>query len=182
MQKRCVSANTVPDSRDVIPCLRCGVCCTRWQPQLELEEVGHIARHLGLSTEDFKRAYLVERAERFGLLLLVQEQGHCIFLRYRGNEAECAINAFKPIACQKWTPSLSRPECQEGLKKYKTSGLLILPGEIYASQEDLTTFYRSLEASRTCWGTPEPMSTGNTAKHPDCKSNERGASQRKPAC
>jgi Fe-S-cluster containining protein len=104
-----------------------------------------MARHLGLSTEDFKRAYVVERAQRFGLLLLVQEGGHCIFLRYRGDEAECAINAFKPIACRKWTPSLSRPECREGLHKCKTSGPLILPGQIYESQEDLTTFYRSLE-------------------------------------
>ena len=145
MERRCVSSDTGPDSRDVIPCLRCGICCTRWQPQLDLEELGPIARHLGLSTEELKRAYLVERAERFGLLLLVQEEGRCVFLRYSGDEAECAINAFKPIACRKWTPSLSRPECQEGLKKYKTSGLLILPAHIYESQEDLTAFYRSLE-------------------------------------
>jgi hypothetical protein len=40
---------------------------------------------------------------------------------------------------------LISPGMSGGFKKYKTSGLLILPAQIYESQEDLTTFYRSLE-------------------------------------
>src|SRR4030042_4267431 len=102
-QETSISSDTAPHDGEIIPCLRCGVCCTRWQPQLDPEEVSVVAQHLGLSTEEFQRDCIAEHPRRFGLHLLRRDEGHCLFLAYKNDEAECTINAFKPVACCKWT-------------------------------------------------------------------------------
>jgi len=130
---------------DVIPCLRCGICCTRWQPEIDTEEASIIAQGLGVSPGELYQDYLEESPKKLGLYLLRRNEKGCIFLRYEGEKADCVIHSFKPAACRRWMPSLFRPECREGLKRIKSNDHLLLPSEIYYSPEELTTFYHSLE-------------------------------------
>ena len=129
-----------------IPCLQCGVCCTRCQPQINAEEASIIAQSLDISLEDFYRDYIDKKAQ-MAICLLRQSNSGCVFLQYEGEKALCTIHPFKPEACRRWIPSLSRSECRDGLKKQRSSNhLLLLPGEIYISKEELSAFYYSLES------------------------------------
>lgn len=127
-----------------IPCLQCGVCCTRWQPQIDAEEASIIAQGLGISLEDFHRDYVDEKPQ-IAICLLRRSDNGCVFLQYEDEKASCIIHTFKPEACCRWMPSLSRPECKEGLKKQRSSNYLLFPSEIYTSEEELNAFYHSLE-------------------------------------
>ena len=104
-----------------IECLRCGVCCTRHQPQLNAAESGIIARGLKMSTEDF----LTELAQftNIGYLLRRSEKG-CVFLTVDadGSQASCTIHHFRPEACRNWVASLSRGECREGADRTEKQG------------------------------------------------------------
>jgi Fe-S-cluster containining protein len=128
-----------------IPCLRCGVCCTRWQPQIDGEEAGIIAQGLEVSLEEFYQYYVEENPLRLGLCLLRRDEKGCIFLQYEGEQASCIIHPFRPTACRQWMPSLSRPECREGLKRCESGDHLLLPSEIYGSEEELSALCHSLE-------------------------------------
>ena len=136
-----------------IPCLCCGICCTRWQPQIDGEEAGTIAQGLGISLEEFYQYYVEENPRRLGICLLRRDEKGCIFLQYEGEQASCIIHPFKPTACRQWMPSLSRPECKEGLKRRKSGDHLLLPGEIYGSEEELSAFCHSLENLEKIKGT-----------------------------
>ncbi len=130
---------------DIIPCLRCGICCTRWQPEVDTEEANIIAQGLGISGKEFHRDYIEESPKKLGLCLLRRNEKGCIFLLYEGEKANCVIHSFRPAACRDWIPSMSRSECREGLKKRKSNDQLLLPNDIYSSEEEFTTFSHSLE-------------------------------------
>jgi len=130
---------------EAIPCLRCGICCTRWQPQIDSEEAGIMAQGLGISLEEFYQYYVEENPQKLGIYLLRQGEKGCIFLQYEGEQASCIIHPFKPAAYRQWMPSLSHLECREGLKRRKSDDHLLLPSEIYASEEELGAFYHSVE-------------------------------------
>jgi len=130
-----------------IPCLRCGTCCTKWQPPLDREEIETIAKGLGMTQEEFYRDYVQEYPPRPGTYLLRRKNNACVFLKYENDQATCLIHSFKPAACRSWTPSLSRRECQEGLRKRRENGLLVLPQELYSSNGELAAFCRSLHGN-----------------------------------
>jgi Fe-S-cluster containining protein len=130
---------------DAVPCLRCGVCCTRWQPQIDAREAAAIARGLGVSVAGFYRDYLEDDSRKRGLHLLRRSEERCIFLRNSQGHASCAIHSFRPEACRQWVPSLARPECREGLRGKEAADRLLLPREMYASEDGLNAFCQSLE-------------------------------------
>ena len=115
-------------------CLRCGICCTRYQPPLTPEEVETIAKGLGLSPGDFLSKYV--QITVAGYLLRQTEKG-CVFLKWEEGEAtaNCDIYPFRPDACRNWVASLSRRECQEGLKRLKAEDKTILAHDLYTSLE-----------------------------------------------
>ena len=124
-----------------IECFRCGICCTRYQPPIEPEEVETIARGLGLSPDDFLSEYV--QITVAGYLLRRTEKG-CVFLDWEEAEvtANCRIHPFRPEACRNWVPSLSRRECQEGLMRRKTRDKIVLVQDIYSSPEEVERFNR----------------------------------------
>lgn len=123
--------HSVGEAFTPIECFRCGICCTRYQPPLPPEEVEAIARELGLSSSDFLSEYV--QITVVGYLLRHTETG-CIFLKWEDNNtAGCSIHPFRPEACRNWIASLSQCECQEGLRKLKTQGKILLAPDIYTS-------------------------------------------------
>jgi len=126
----------IPDGREYhvgealppIECLRCGICCTRHQPPLSPEEVEATARNLKMTTSDFLTEYV--QITLAGYLLRHDERG-CVFLNREAGQATatCRIHPFRPEACRNWIPSLSRPECQEGLMRLQSEDNILLPDE-----------------------------------------------------
>ncbi len=101
----------------VIPCLCCGTCCTKWQPPIDEGEIATIARALNMPVLEFYQKYIQEYPLKPGTYLLRRQGDACVFLKYQEEKAVRTIYPFRPAACRNWTPSLSRRECQEGLKR-----------------------------------------------------------------
>ena len=124
-------------------CFRCGICCTRYQPRLSPEEVKTIAETLGLSIEDF--LYRYAQSTKVGYLLRQSENG-CVFVSWEEDNARasCSIYPFRPESCRNWVPSLSRPECREGLTRLKAKGKIMFPEELYPYLKTTDRFYSAL--------------------------------------
>ena len=100
-----------------IPCLRCGVCCSKYQPHLSLSEAYSLACKLGESWEQFLTRYTDHRWPGTQSVLIRHQDGSCIFLQSAQNgQRLCKIHDFKPACCRDWVSGLKRPECQQGLK------------------------------------------------------------------
>jgi Fe-S-cluster containining protein len=128
-----------------IPCFRCGVCCTCYQAPLTAEDVDNIATALGISRAKCLSRYAVKVAIKEGHLLKRTGKG-CVFLGWNADgRARCAIYVSRPRACQEWIPSLSRPECREGLAKLKSEGRIMLLKELFPSYEDQRELHRSAQ-------------------------------------
>ncbi len=124
-----------------LPCFRCGVCCHRYQPRIDLTEARVIADSLGTTWQEFVANYLDSRyfgEERF---LLRQKNGACIFLeRIDEKVTTCTIHLFKPSACRDWTPGLFRKECQTGLAQmWKLT--VDQKGNLQGDKDDVARFY-----------------------------------------
>lgn len=128
-----------------MPCLRCGTCCTKWQPPINEGEIETIARRLGISVDEFYRDYVQEYPVKPKSYLLRRQNNACIFLEYDSKQATCTIHPFRPADCRNWIPSLSRPECREGLRKRWQSASVILANEVFPSQKELAAFCHFLE-------------------------------------
>jgi Fe-S-cluster containining protein len=126
------------------PCFRCGVCCTKWQPMLDKQELEVIARGIDMPEKAFRKEYIQLYPFREDAYLLARRNGACAFLQPDGWQANCSIHTLRPNACRIWKPHLSRRECQEGLKKLKPSGALALPAELYTSSKELAAFCSGL--------------------------------------
>jgi len=100
-----------------IDCFRCGICCTRYQPQLTPQEVRRIAKSLSLSVDDFLARYA--QATAIGYLLKQSAKG-CVFLTWESGKTHCEIYRVRPKSCYDWTASPSQPECRQGLARLKT--------------------------------------------------------------
>jgi len=80
-----------------------------------------------------------------GHLLKTTKKG-CMFLaRDADGKACCTIYASRPKACREWTPSLSKPECREGLARLKSEGQIMLLKELFLSSEQQKQLYLALE-------------------------------------
>ena len=131
-----------------IPCFRCGVCCTRYQPTLAPEDMDNIASAMGISRKKCISRYAVKVPIKEGYLLKRTEKG-CVFLAWdEDGRATCTIHPSRPKACREWTPTLSRPECLEGLAKLKSRGQIMLLEELFSSQKDRQNLYSSLKIQR----------------------------------
>jgi Fe-S-cluster containining protein len=128
-----------------IPCFRCGICCTCYQAPLTLEAIDNIASALGISRSKCISRYALKVPIKEGYLLKHTKKG-CIFLAWDADgKARCTIHPFRPKACREWTPSLTKPECLQGLVKLKSEGQILLLEELFSSQKDRQDLYSSLE-------------------------------------
>jgi len=131
-----------------IPCFRCGICCTCYQAPLNPEDIDNIASALGISSSKCISRYALKVPIKEGYLLKRTEKG-CIFLAWDADgKARCTIYPSRPRACREWTPTLSKPECLEGLAKLKSGGQIMLLEELFSSQEDRQNLYSSLKGER----------------------------------
>jgi Fe-S-cluster containining protein len=128
-----------------IPCFRCGVCCTCYQPPLATEDVENIASALGISRSKCISRYAQKAPIKEGYLLKHTEKG-CVFLAWDANgKARCTMYPSRPKACREWTPSLSKPECLEGLAKLKSEAQMMLLKALFPSYEERKELYLSLK-------------------------------------
>jgi hypothetical protein len=63
-----------------IPCFRCGLCCTRYQPPVTADEAEAIARALGLPLDEFLDRYIDDSWYEPGRFLLDTDTEACVFL------------------------------------------------------------------------------------------------------
>jgi Fe-S-cluster containining protein len=128
-----------------IPCFRCGICCTCYQPPLTIEDVDNIASALGISRSKCVSKYAHKAPIKEGYVLKRTEKG-CVFLAWDADgKARCAIYSSRPKACQEWTPSLAKPECREGLARLNSEGQTMLIEELFPSHEERKELYLSLK-------------------------------------
>jgi Fe-S-cluster containining protein len=128
-----------------IPCFRCGICCTCYQPPLTVEDVYNISSALGISRSKCISRYAHKAPIKEGYVLKRTEKG-CVFLAWESDgKARCTIHESRPKACREWLPSLSRPECLQGLAKLKSEGQVMLLEELFPSAEERKELYATLE-------------------------------------
>ena len=129
-----------------IPCFRCGICCTCYQPPLTADDIDNIASALGISRSKFVSGYCVKAPIKEGYLLKHADNG-CVFLAWGGDgRARCSIYDSRPKACREWGPSLSKPECLQGLAKLRSQGRIMLPEELFSSDKEQEELYRALKS------------------------------------
>jgi Fe-S-cluster containining protein len=128
-----------------IPCFRCGICCTCYQAPLTPTDIDNIASALGISRSKCISRYARKVPIKEGYLLKHTKKG-CVFLAWDADgKARCTIHPSRPKACREWTPSLSKPECLEGLAKLKSRGQIMLLEELFKSHEEQKELYQSLD-------------------------------------
>lgn len=127
------------EERSPIECFRCGICCIGYHPKVTVEEVELIAEWFSVSADEFINRYIT--VTKVGYLLRQTENG-CVFLTWEtgASKVSCNIYSFRPTACRNWVPSLSRPECRQGLVKLQIDNKILLVGEIYENQEQVERF------------------------------------------
>ena len=141
-----IGGKTAGQGLPVFPCFCCGICCSDYQPHLDMKESQTIADHLGVSLQKFIDDCTDPRWPGTDTHLLLHKDGMCIFLEKKEGKAKwlCRIHAFKPAACRQWTASLSQKECRQGHSRYW--GLSVNDsGQIIGSIEDLQCFQTFLK-------------------------------------
>ena len=127
-----------------IPCFRCGICCTCYQPPLTVEDIDGVASALGISRSKCISRHAHKAAIKEGYLLKYTKNG-CVFLAWDADsKARCTIHESRPKACREWVPSLSKPECLEGLAKLKSDGQIMRLEELFPSPEEREELYLTL--------------------------------------
>ncbi len=128
-----------------IPCFRCGICCTCYQPPLTPEDIDGIARALGIPRSKCIRKYVHKAPIKEGYLLKHNKKG-CVFLAWDADgKGRCTVYPSRPKACRGWTPSLAKPECLEGLAKLQSGRQIMLLEELFPSHEEQKELRLSLE-------------------------------------
>ncbi len=78
-------------------CKCCGHCCHGQSTvSVSMDEVTTISEWLGISEEEFRRRYCVQKKNRLEMRVV---NGHCIFY---GPNGLCEIHAVKPFPCRQW--------------------------------------------------------------------------------
>ena len=128
-----------------IPCFRCGICCTCYQPPLTTKDIDIIASALEISRSRCISKYAHKAPIKEGYLLKYTKKG-CVFLVWDADgKARCAIHESRPKACREWVPSLSKPECREGLTKLKSKGQIMHPEELFPSSEEREMLFLTMK-------------------------------------
>lgn len=130
-----------------IPCFQCGTCCSRWQAPLDRREAQLISEKLGVPLSRFQTDYLQPYPMRPDNYLIAHKDGACTFLHREVGRSLCAIHDYKPQACRSWTPSLSRKECRDGLKRLAGPGELVSADRLNLSGEQLDLLCQSLRGA-----------------------------------
>ena len=131
-----------------IPCFRCGVCCTCYNPPVTTNDIGNIVSALGISRSKCISKYVRKAPIKEGYLLK-HTKNRCVFLDWDADgKARCTIYHLRPKACREWTPSLAKPECREGLAKLKFEGQIMQLEELFPSYEERKELCVSLEKVR----------------------------------
>ncbi|MBI2852178.1 MAG: YkgJ family cysteine cluster protein [Chloroflexi bacterium] len=136
------------DTVAALSCFRCGVCCMKYQVQVDAEEASRIAGYLGLPDDEFEAKFADRRWRGRGFLLR-QVDGACVFLDsdLGGKLRNCRIQPVKPKACDDWTPGSNRPECRAGLARDWHLSVNDA-GQIEGSEERLRLYMDFLESLR----------------------------------
>jgi hypothetical protein len=136
-----IGENAAETGDNVFPCFCCGVCCTDYQPHLDLAESKMIANHLGISLQKFYDDCTDPRWPGTETHLLKHQDGMCLFLERQEGKAKwlCRIHAFKPDACLQWAAGPEKKECCKGLNLYW--GLSVGDsGKLIGSSDNLQNF------------------------------------------
>ena len=141
-----VDEKTAEQRDGFFPCFCCGICCSDFQPQLEMQESKTIADHLGMSLQQFIDNCTDPRWPGTDTHLLLHKDGKCLFLDQQAGKAQwlCRIHPFKPEACRRWTAGLSRKECRRGLSRYWEL-TVDDSGELTGSAANLSCFQKFLK-------------------------------------
>ena len=136
-------------NKDLLPieCFQCGECCIRYRPMLLDEEINRIASKLSISRDLFLTRYVQVMPDRESFILDNGER-QCPFLSWdqESGKARCTIYQFRPQAWRNWVASLSEPACQAGLKRLRNGTGILLPKDIYSSDNKITKLYSVLRS------------------------------------
>jgi len=81
-------------------CKMCGECCYGEGISLNGNEISRISQFLGITENDFKRAYCIKRKGRYELK--TSDSHYCIFLKKQEKHKICKIHPVKPDICKLW--------------------------------------------------------------------------------
>jgi Fe-S-cluster containining protein len=114
----------IKEKNEVMPCRRCGVCCTSHQAFVTPSDLERITAYLGITVDDWDRLYDDTRWQYSEYRLIRHTGGGCAFLRYDKGLATCEIHPVKPACCAAWQPGPDRPECRYGFKHHYGSDVV----------------------------------------------------------
>ena len=91
------NAGTILEPGVHYACQRCTACC-RWPGDVRIEEheIATIARHLGISEDEFIARFTRLRTNRKGLSLIEKDNHECVML----DGHDCRIHPVKPTQCR----------------------------------------------------------------------------------
>ncbi|XUX00257.1 MAG: YkgJ family cysteine cluster protein [Dehalogenimonas sp.] len=100
-------------------CFCCGVCCSKYQVQMTVNEAHNIADKLRIEWDEFEKDYLDGAWPGTRTVLLGHREGHCVFLEPQPDNRVffCRIQKFKPESCIQWKADADKKDCQEGLEQ-----------------------------------------------------------------
>jgi Fe-S-cluster containining protein len=73
-------------------CRKCGSCCRGFEPQLSVEDLPKIAKHLGKTIEEIKKLHKNAYNKKFS-----NSPANCIFLNFKN---QCLIYSMRPEPCR----------------------------------------------------------------------------------
>ena len=139
-------------TKTLLECFRCGVCCIKYQAPLNSFEAGLIADYLEHPLEIFLDRFTDHRWPAGPESLLCHLNGACVFLNREqdGKLNNCRIHPVRPKACRDWQPGIDRQECRDGLAQcWQLS--VNSSGQLEGSREKLNefqSFFKSLATEK----------------------------------
>jgi len=111
------SMNSKQMSLSLIPCLRCGTCCSKFDVRVTGEEAEIICERIGITREEWINSYIDKRWPGTDSFILKRINKRCTFLKQNDDQNLCSIHSFKPGLCVEWEGGIHRAECRDGLQR-----------------------------------------------------------------
>ena len=129
------------EKKHPLTCFCCGVCCSKYQVQMPLEEAYRIAATMGIGWEEFQEEYLDPTWPGIRTVLAKHNGDGCVFLVRQPDERVffCRIQSFKPASCIEWQAGLSKQDCRDGLAQHWKLNVNS-EGSIQGSDTDMGAF------------------------------------------